>query len=226
MNYFLSPQKIRLILCGLLFLFILSATVNGSENNAGTGSSLIQSSGNFTRENSYITIDPIQDRYVGDSFSLSGTTNISPRVPIRVEVFYSSYHALGKQQPGEYIGTDVHGVNAIITENAGSPNSWSAIIDTREYNWSATENDWIVVVTPRWFNTSQDSHFANQSTFKFQKGVRPTQLNVTFHDSGTAVPISSPKLEMATTVPAQASMPIWIVMIALSLLAGCLRKEK
>jgi len=64
----------------------------GSGSSSGSGSEY------------YITIDPISDHYVGDRFTITGTTNIPADADMLVEVYTSSFAPTQKSQSGEFSG--------------------------------------------------------------------------------------------------------------------------
>jgi uncharacterized secreted protein with C-terminal beta-propeller domain len=52
----------------------------------------------------YITIDPVSDHYVGDRFTITGTTNIPADDELLVQVYSSSFRPTQKSQSGEFSG--------------------------------------------------------------------------------------------------------------------------
>lgn len=52
----------------------------------------------------YITIDPVSDKYIGDRFTITGTTNIPANDELLVTVLSSSFKPTAKSQSGEFSG--------------------------------------------------------------------------------------------------------------------------
>ncbi len=80
------------------------------------------------RENStFITIDPISPHHVGDSFNISGITDIGSDRPIRVEVAEDPLRAIRIRKDGKFYGV---GGNATIIESTNGINRWEFHVNT------------------------------------------------------------------------------------------------
>jgi len=77
---------------------VLEPSAGPLAGQAGTGSS----SGSGTEY--YITIDPIGDHYIGDRFTITGTTNIPADDDMLVQIVSSSFKPTQKSQSGEFSG--------------------------------------------------------------------------------------------------------------------------
>jgi hypothetical protein len=201
------------------------AIVDGYNGNSAidSGSIITQLPDNVTTAYPFITIDPIPDHYIGDIFSITGTTNLPPDIPILVDASYGIYHALGKQQPGQYVGSTV---NATIKKEPGDVNTWEAVIDTSGYNRTATQDEWAVTVIPRIFNTPEDARYYNLSAFRFLKGPRPVQSTILPEQTTTIPPISTQQETIAPT-PTRSPVAIETILVAIGLLCvGTNRKRK
>lgn len=234
---FLTYQKIfisslvrnsRILFCGTLFLMILIAPISGYEenltNNSGLSSS--QSSGNLIPSYPFITIELIPDHYIGDTFFINGTTNLPPTTNLTVETISGIFHALGKQQPGQYVGRTV---SATITEKSGGVNTWVAIIDTSGYNRTATQYNWIVVVTPQIFDSPENLKYQNLSTFIFLKGQRPVRSVLSPETTMTVPTEIYHRQKMAeTSILTRSPLPVENILIAICLFIcahACLYKK-
>jgi|GEM_PF-450314 len=71
---------------------------------AGSGSSSSSSSSSGSGDGYYITIDPISDHYIGDKFTITGTTNIPADGDLLVQIYSSSFRPTDKSQSGEFSG--------------------------------------------------------------------------------------------------------------------------
>jgi hypothetical protein len=68
----------------------------------------------------WIKIDPISDKYVGESFTISSTTNLSTGTEVLVQVYSSNFHPGIQMQTREFSGATgtvrvVNGMNGINT---------------------------------------------------------------------------------------------------------------
>nr|WP_320160597.1 beta-propeller domain-containing protein [uncultured Methanoregula sp.] len=77
---------------------VLEPSAGPLARQAGAGSS----TGSGTEY--YITIDPIGDHYIGDRFTITGTTNIPADGDMLVQVVSSSFKPTQKSQSGEFSG--------------------------------------------------------------------------------------------------------------------------
>jgi len=77
-----------------------------------------------------INVDPIPDHYVGDKFTITGTTNLAVGDNILVEVTSSSFKPTQKTQSGEFSGSSGT-VQAV--KGTGGANTWSFDIDASTF---------------------------------------------------------------------------------------------
>ena len=69
-------------------------------------------------EKYYITVDPVGDRYAGERFTITGSTNLPVGEDILVEVYTSSFTPTQKSESGEFSGATATTGN---TGSSGSP---------------------------------------------------------------------------------------------------------
>jgi len=83
-----------------------SALFNVLDQSAGSLPRLAGGSGTSSGSGNeyYITIDPVGDHYVGDRFTITGTTNIPADNDLLVQVYTSSFKPTQKSQSGEFSG--------------------------------------------------------------------------------------------------------------------------
>lgn len=67
----------------------------------------------------YITIDPVSDHYIGDRFTITGTTNIPADGDLLVQVYSSSFKPTQKSQSGEFSG--------VTRTVKASASTWAAV---------------------------------------------------------------------------------------------------
>ncbi|WP_048152302.1 MEMAR_RS02690 family S-layer glycoprotein [Methanolacinia paynteri] len=83
----------------------------------------------FLIEEPWIRINTVGDHYVGDSFTISGTTNLAVDDDLIVEVTSSSFTATQKSQSGEFSGQ-----SETVKVVAGSTyNEWSMDVDASSF---------------------------------------------------------------------------------------------
>lgn len=75
-------------------------TGRGSETSPSRGDMSDSSKSGYY----YITVDPIADLYVGETFTITGRTNLPEGADIMVEVYASSFRPTSKTQSGEFSG--------------------------------------------------------------------------------------------------------------------------
>ncbi|MFA5331476.1 MAG: beta-propeller domain-containing protein [Methanoregula sp.] len=74
------------------------------QRSSGSGSSGTYRTSPDTGNGYFIAIDPVGDRYIGDRFTITGTTNLPADEEILVEVYSSSFSPTQKSQSGEFSG--------------------------------------------------------------------------------------------------------------------------
>jgi hypothetical protein len=108
----------RLSACQLFFLLILSAI------------SIILPVSSFIVENSNATINTTGDHYVGDKFTITGSTNLAVDNDLLVEIYSSSFKPTQKVQSGEFSGSS--GTVTVMPGTNGY-NVWSFDVDTATF---------------------------------------------------------------------------------------------
>jgi len=53
----------------------------------------------------FICVDPIPDRFIGEKFTITGTTNLPADAEMLIQVYSSSFHPTQKSQSGEFSGS-------------------------------------------------------------------------------------------------------------------------
>jgi inhibitor of cysteine peptidase len=96
---------------------------NGQQKNPLTG----QITGlNRGKDGYFIHIDPISDRWAGEKFTITGTTNLPKDAELLVEVYSSSFKPTQKSQSGEFSGSTgtirVSGSQGTIAASSSSEN--------------------------------------------------------------------------------------------------------
>lgn len=72
-----------------------------------------------TDEKYYIAVDPVGDRYIGEQFTITGSTNLPAEEELLVQVYTSSFKPTQKSQSGEFSGATA------TTGDAGSAAPWA-----------------------------------------------------------------------------------------------------
>ncbi len=75
-------------------------------------------------------IDPIGNHYVGDTFTITGSTNLAVGDDLLVEIYSSSFGPTHKLQSGEFSGST--GTVSVVPGTNGY-NSWSFYVDTSAF---------------------------------------------------------------------------------------------
>lgn len=183
----------------LLLLAILTATVGGYEGNStnNSGPIIIKQTGHPMEGQLFITINPISDQYMGDTFFITGTTNVPLNTPIIVEVFCDTFHPHGKTQPGQF----VYAINsATVRDEPGNVNTWEVVINTSGYN-DVELGTWNAVVSPRLSSTPESLRYQNVSKFKFSEGVRSVTSTAPYQETVTVTSMKITQSEPVATTP-------------------------
>jgi trimeric autotransporter adhesin len=77
-----------------------------------------------------IKIVPVPDHQIGDTFNISGTTNLKAGDDILVQVVSSSFQPTGKTQSGEFSGTSG---TVKVVQGTSEMNTWSFTVDTATF---------------------------------------------------------------------------------------------
>ena len=84
----------------------------------------------FLVEVPVITILPVDEKQVGDTFSLAGTTNLAVNDMVLVEVISSAFKPTTKTEGNEFSGTSG---TAMVREGAGGRNRWVFQVNTSAF---------------------------------------------------------------------------------------------
>lgn len=140
-------------------------------------------------EQPVINVDAIPDKYVGDKFTITGTTNLAVGDNILVEVTSSSFKPTEKTQSGEFSGSS--GTIQVVKGTSGS-NTWSFDVDASTYK----PDEYIVKAEA----VEQDA--TGNALFNVLEGTAPT-ATVTAVATTTKVATSA-TTTVPTTAPTQA----------------------
>lgn len=151
-------------------------------------------------------INPIGDHYVGDKFTISGSTNLAVGDELMVEVVSSSFKPTDKSQSGEFSGTS----GAVkVVPGSGGYNRWSFDIDATAFK----PDEYIVKVSAILQDVTASTYFNIIN--------RPPATQTT----ATTLPVSTTVL--TTTLPPQTTpttqrspVPGVIALGAIAVMAG------
>jgi len=159
-------------------------------------------------------INPIGDHYVGDTFTLSGTTNLAVGDNLQVEITSSSFSPSTKSSDTSFAGTA-----KTIQVQAGSngKNQWSLPVDT-----SSFKPDEYVVKVAGITQTASDS-----STFRLLERPVATLTTSPAMTAPATVPQTATTTSAipATTIPAtqKSALPVWTAIAAGLMAMGILK---
>ena len=145
----------------------------------------------------FITINPISDQYMGDTFFITGTTNVPLNTPIIVEVFCDTFHPHGKTQPGQFVYAII---NATVRGEPGNVNTWEVVINTSGYN-DVELGTWNAVVSPRLSSTPESLRYQNVSKFNFLEGTRSVTSTAPYQETVTVTSMKITQSEPIATTP-------------------------
>jgi hypothetical protein len=148
----------------------------------------------FTVEVPEIRIFPIDQKNVGDTFMINGTTNLEAGDELQVELVSSSFQPTPKEVSGEFSGT---AGTVKVVEGNGGINTWSFPVDTITF----TPDEYIVTVSAIGLQSQQDVTASQLfSVVEFCCATAPTSPSVTAVE--TPVPPSTiPILTITPTAP-------------------------
>jgi len=158
-------------------------------------------------------IDPIGDRTAGDSFTITGTTNLAAGDALMVEVVSSSFKPTAKVQSGEFSGAS----GTVYVRKGTGYNRWSFPVDTA--GWKPDE--YIVTVSA----VLQD---ATASTTFVLRGYEPTTSPAGPQPTATVVMTPRAATTIAMTATTKAAIPVILPVtagIAALVLARCSRRN-
>jgi hypothetical protein len=153
-----------------------------------------------------VLINTIGDHYVGDKFTITGSTNLAAGDDLTVEVISSSFGPTDKAQSGEFSG--ISRVVQVV-QGSGGYNRWSLDVDATAFK----PDEYIVKVSA----ITQD--VTGSTYFNIINGHPPTSATptLTLPDT-TAVPTTTlPPPTMTTTT--KSPLPCWFAIGALAAMA-------
>ncbi|NYT05349.1 MAG: DUF3821 domain-containing protein [Methanomicrobiales archaeon] len=140
----------------------------------------------FLVEEPWIQIDPIADKYVGDTFTITGTTNLAVDDELLVEVVSSSFKPTEKTQSGEFSGAS----GTIAITKGDTYNTWAFDVDAATFK----PDEYIVKVE------SIEADQTATATFNVLAGAAPTTAPTA---QPTAEPTGEPTAEPTAQPTAQ-----------------------
>jgi len=152
----------------------------------------------FLVQEPWIRIDPISDKYIGTTFTISGTTNLGVDNELLVDVKSSAFQPTEKTASGEFSGDA--GTVKVVAGDAGY-NTWSF-----EVNAAAFKADEYIVKVE-----SIEADTTTTDTFNVLEGVPPTQPPATTPPT-TQPPATTPPTE----VPATPASPGFGALVAIA----------
>lgn len=159
-----------------------------------------------------LMITPIGTITVGQSFILSGTTNLAPGDQLQVEITSSSFGPTPKGEGGGFSG--VSGV-VIVKEGTGGVNTWQFPVDTT--GW--IPDDYIVLVTGITVAVTSSTNFSVLA-------ATPTETTVPGTSVPTSAPTTIPSTSPTTPPPTTTSLGGMVVIAALScVIVFCIRRK-
>jgi trimeric autotransporter adhesin len=157
-------------------------------------------------------INPIGDHYVGDKFTISGSTNLAIGDELMVDVTSSSFKPTDKTQSGEFSG--ISGAVRVVS-GSGGYNHWSFDVDATTFK----PDEYIVTVSGILQDVKGSAYFNIVNSVP-QTSATPT---IALPDT-TAVMTTTPPLSTVTTTP-KSPVPCWIALGALAVMAWLRKKE-
>ncbi len=156
----------------------------------------------FLVEEAWIQIDEIGDKYVGDTFTITGTTNLAADDELLVEVVSSSFQPTEKTQSGEFSGAS----GTISITKGDTYNEWAFDVDASTFK----PDEYIVKVE------SVESDTTATATFNVLAGAPPTEAPTEGPtEAPTGAPTEAPT-EAPTTAPEPTPAPGFGALIALA----------
>ncbi len=191
---------VRSVLDPLTPVFILRGT--GSLQGSDAATALVQAMDSpdiddtyykltFMIEEPWIMIDAIGDKYVGDTFTISGTTNLAVGDSLIVEATSSSFKPTDKSQSGAFSGSS--GTVLVTAGDKDGVNVWEFSVDASSF----TPDEYIVTVEGIEAGQTATQTF---NVLKAQATAQPTATPVeTAQPTATAVPTTAATPEATAT---------------------------
>jgi hypothetical protein len=153
-----------------------------------------------------VLINSIGDHYVGDKFTISGSTNLAAGDNLMIEVTSSSFKPTQKAENGEFFGIS----QAVkVVQGSGGYNRWSVDVDAMAFK----PDEYIVKVS------SITPDVTGSTYFNIVNGSAPATATttITVPDTTAARTTTLPPLTVTTTP--RSSFPFWIAIGALAVMA-------
>jgi PGF-CTERM protein len=141
----------------------------------------------FMIEAPWIRIDTIGDKYVGDTFKITGTTNLAEGDQILMTVVSSSFQPTEKTQTGEFSGTS----GTISVQKGDTYNTFSFDVDASTFK----PDEYLVTA-----ESVQPSQTAT-ATFNVLEGQPTTAVTTAPPTVVTTAPVTTAATTSATTAP-------------------------
>lgn len=165
----------------------------------------------FLVEEPWIRINAIGDHYVGDQFTIAGTTNLAIDDDIMVEVRSSSFKPTDKSQSGEFSGQS----ETVKVVEGATANEWSMDVDASSFQ----PDEYIVNVK------SIETSAATTTTFNILKGT-PTVTATATSTGQASVTVTATTTAATPTDTASPGFGALVALIGLGAVAALvLRKE-
>jgi hypothetical protein len=156
-------------------------------------------------------INPIGDHYVGDKFTISGSTNLAAGDDLMVEVTSSSFKPTDKTQSSEFSG--ISRVVKVV-QGSGGYNHWSLDVDATTFK----PDEYIVKVS------GIIQHVSGSTYFNIINRPPPVSATTTVTVTATTpVPTTTIPPTTVTTTP-KSPLPCWIALGVLAVTV-CMRKR-
>ena len=146
-------------------------------------------------------INPIGDHYVGDKFTISGSTNLAAGDELMVEVASSSFTPTEKARSEEFSGAS--GVVKVVPGNGGGFNRWSFDVDATAFK----PDEYIVKVS----GITQD--ITGSTFFNIVNGAPagfPATTLITLYTTVVPTTTLMPLTPLTITTTAKSPLPWWI----------------
>ncbi|MDE4907852.1 DUF3821 domain-containing protein [Methanogenium marinum] len=145
----------------------------------------------FMIEEPWIMIDAIGDQYVGETFTISGTTNLAVGDSLIVEATSSSFKPTDKSQSGAFSGSS--GTVLVTAGDKDGMNTWEFAVDASSF----TPDEYIVTVEGIEAGQTATQTF---NVLKAEPTAQPTVTPVeTAQPTATPVPTAVPTPEATAT---------------------------
>jgi hypothetical protein len=158
-------------------------------------------------------IDPIGDHAVGDTFTITGSTNIAAGNNLLVEITSSSFKPSQKSQSGEFSGS-----SGTVTVQAGSGgmNRWSFYVDASTFR----PDEYLVKISGTVIEVS------GSTTFNIYEKLPTTKIPSVPATPGTAVSLPVTTSTSPPATPQKSPVSPFGIIAAIAAIVGVLRTKK